>query len=126
MKIEEQHTDEIEIGALIGRVEALRTAGYRLVQIHCTKMDDRLEINYSFDLNYDFQNLRINVGIETEIPSISGMYWGSFVFENEMHDLFGVQVKGMNIDFHGNFIRTAVRYPFRDQVFRGEGPCQEK
>ncbi|MBP1927511.1 ech hydrogenase subunit D [Methanolinea mesophila] len=126
MKIEEQNTADIELGALIGRVEALKEAGFRLVQIHCTKLDDRLEINYSFDRNYEFQNLRINVGIETEIPSISGMYWGSFAYENEMHDLFGVQVKGMNIDFHGTFIRTAKKYPFREPEFRGEGPCQER
>jgi ech hydrogenase subunit D len=54
------------------------------------------------------------------------MYWGAFIYENEMHDLFGVAVKGMNVDFSGNFIRTSVPYPFRNLTFRGEGPCQEK
>jgi len=40
------------------------------------------------------------------------MYWNSFIYENEMHDLFGIPVRGMNIDFKGTFIRTAVKYPF--------------
>ena len=29
------------------------------------------------------------------------MYWNAFIYENEMHDLFGIQVRGMNIDFKG-------------------------
>ena len=40
------------------------------------------------------------------------MYWGAFIYENEMHDLFGIPVRGMNIDYKGTLIRTAVRYPF--------------
>jgi ech hydrogenase subunit D len=40
------------------------------------------------------------------------MYWNAFIYENEMHDLFGIQVRGMNIDFKGTLIRTAVKHPF--------------
>ncbi len=29
-----------------------------------------------------------------------------------MHDLFGVQVAGMAVDFKGNFYKTAVKFPF--------------
>jgi ech hydrogenase subunit D len=112
MTMENQTTTNIEVGRLIGCVERFRNDGYRLVQIGCTKAGDLYEINYSFDKDYHFENIRIIVSQDTEIPSISGMYWNSFIYENEMHDLFGIQVRGMNIDFKGTLIRTAVKFPF--------------
>lgn len=126
MKIEEQTTIVIGVEHLIGRVEQFRKGGYRLVQLNCSKIGEQFEINYCFEREYRFENIRIVIDFETEVPSISGMYWGAFVYENEMHDLYGVAVKGMNIDFQGNFIRTSVQYPFRNPSFQGEGPCQEK
>ena len=80
--------------------------------MNATRTETGFEINYSFDKDYHFENIRITIPGNTEVPSISGMYWNSFVYENEMHDLFGIQVRGMNIDFKGTFIRTAVKYPF--------------
>nr|ARX76859.1 NADH:ubiquinone oxidoreductase 27 kD subunit [uncultured archaeon] len=123
MKIEEQTTTPIDVGKLIGRVEQFRSGGYRLVQINATKVGDLYEINYSFDKEYKFENIRITIPIEMEVPSISGMYWGAFVYENEMHDLFGIQVKGINIDYKGNLIKTTIRYPFgAGAVIKGEKP----
>ncbi|AGB01238.1 NADH-quinone oxidoreductase subunit C [Methanoregula formicica] len=118
---QEQTIIPIDVGRLIGSVEQFRNEGYRLAQIGCTKVgDNSFEINYSFDKDYVLQNLRITVTAETEVPSITGMYWGAFVYENEMHDLFGIQVKGINIDFKGTFIKTAIRYPFGVSVAKEE------
>jgi ech hydrogenase subunit D len=123
MKIEEQTTTPIDVGKLIGRVEQFRSGGYRLVQINATKVGDLYETNYSFDKDYKFENIRITIPIEMEVPSISGMYWGAFVYENEMHDLFGIQVKGINIDYKGNLIKTTIRYPFgAGAVVKGDKP----
>jgi ech hydrogenase subunit D len=33
------------------------------------------------------------------------------LYENEIHDLFGVPVDGLAIDFKGNFYKTAVKFP---------------
>jgi ech hydrogenase subunit D len=112
MTPEIQETIHVEVGNLIGKVEEFRDGGFRLVQINCSKVGDVYEINYSFDKDYVFKNLRIIVTADTEIPSISGMYWGAFIYENEMHDLFGIRVKGMNIDFKGHLFTTAVKFPF--------------
>jgi len=125
MNTENNTTTNIEVGQLIGCVERFRNKGYRLVQIGCTKAGDLYEINYSFDKDYHFENIRISVLQDTEIPSISGMYWNSFIYENEMHDLFGIQVRGMNIDFKGTLFRTAVKFPFRQPpvtVTKGDKP----
>lgn len=123
MKIEEQTTTLIDVGNLIGRVEQFKNEGYRLVQINASKIGDVYELNYSFDKDYSFQNLRITVTTETEVPSISGMYWGAFVYENEMHDLFGIQVRGINIDYKGHLIKTTIKFPFgAGAVVKGEKP----
>lgn len=126
MTIEDQQTKEIDLSTLIGQVETFKNEGYRLVQIHCTRIEENFEINYSFDKDFLFRNVRILVPMDTEVPSVSGIFWGAFIYENEMHDLFGVKVRGMNVDFKGNLIRTSVPYPFRDPVFKGEGPCHER
>ena len=122
MTIEEQSTSTVEIGKLIGSVEEFRNQGFRLVQINCTTVGDLYEINYTFDKNYAFRNIRVTVAPETEIPSITGMYWGAFIYENEMHDLFGVKVRGMNLDFKGTLIRTTVKNPFGIGSAKGEKP----
>ncbi|WP_332450802.1 NADH-quinone oxidoreductase subunit C [Methanoculleus sp.] len=109
---EEQTIINVALEDLTREVEALQTGGYRLVQIGCTDIGGAYEVNYSFDRDYQYRNLRLTVGPETEVPSISGLYWGAFVYENEMHDLFGIPVVGINIDFKGTFIKTKEKYPF--------------
>jgi len=122
MTIGLQTTKPVEVSRLIGEVETLKNAGYRLSAISCVKVGEVYEINYSFDKEYELENLRITVAAETEVPSITGMYWGAFVYENEMHDLFGIQVRGMNIDFKGTFIKTAIKYPFSVTTVKGDKP----
>ena len=121
---EEQTTTSVALENLLKEVGGLQADGYRLVQIGCTDVGGAYEINYSFDKGYQFRNLRLTVGPETEVPSISGLYWGAFVYENEVHDLFGIPVTGINIDFKGTFIRTATKYPFSVTRRGGDDPCQ--
>jgi ech hydrogenase subunit D len=121
---EEQTTTSVALENLLKEVGGLQADGYRLVQIGCTDVGGAYEINYSFDKGYQFRNLRLTVGPETEVPSISGLYWGAFVYENELHDLFGIPVTGINIDFKGTFIRTATKYPFSVTRRGGDDPCQ--
>jgi len=71
-----QQTTIVEPLHLLGKVEEFRKQGFRLVQMHCTKVGDIYEINYSFDLNYEFRNIRVITDGKTEIPSISGIYGG--------------------------------------------------
>jgi ech hydrogenase subunit D len=120
---EEQTTTSVALEDLVGEVGRLHDGGYRLVQIGCTDIGGSYEINYSFDKDYQFKNLRLTVGPEAEVPSISGIYWGAFVYENEMHDLFGIPVTGINIDFQGTFIKTAEKYPF-SVTRRGGDRCR--
>ena len=101
----------IDTNELLAKTEGFFRDGYRLVQIGCSRFEN-YEINYSFDKNYQMVNLRLNIPVETEVPSISTIYWGAFVYENEIHDLFGVNVSGLNVNYQGTFYKTAIEQPF--------------
>ena len=83
------------------------------MQISATQLPGSIELTYSFDLNSQLSNLRLSLpGEAPHLPSISSVYLCAVLYENEIHDLFGVQVAGMAIDFKGKFYRTAIKYPF--------------
>jgi len=122
--IEEQKLINIEVKELQERVKEFYGQGFRLVQICCTKLAEGLELNYSFDKNFEFINLRINLAVaNVEVPSVSNIYWNAFLYENELHDLFGINIKNMAIDYKGSFYRTAVKWPFNPPLdtAKGEG-----
>jgi ech hydrogenase subunit D len=111
--IEEQKTINIPATDLPKRVEEFYADGFRLVQVSCTKLADAWEMNYSFGKDFKFVNLRFALAsIESEIPSVSDIYWSAFLYENEIADLFGLKFKNMAIDYKGNFYRTRVKQPF--------------
>lgn len=126
MKTEEQTTEVIEVPTLQQRAKEMLDRGYRLVQIGCTNTGEAYEINYSFDRDYHFVNLRIIISPETELASISGSYPGAFVYENEIHDLFGITVTGMNIDFKGTLYKTSIPHPFGITIQKKDESCQKE
>ena len=98
---------------LLERVEAMRRDGYRLVQIGATRLPEHVELLYSFDRDGRLHNLRLQLaGFGVPVPSISSIYWCAFLYENEIHDLFNVQVEGIAVDFHGTLYKTAIAFPF--------------
>jgi len=110
--MEPQTIVPISVGEVVQKAEQAKKDGNRLVQIGCTKIGDDFEIIYVYDKDYRLTNYRITVKQDTEVPSISAVYFGAFVYENEIHDLYGIRVKGINIDFAGTFYKTAVKHPF--------------
>jgi len=111
---------------LLGRVAHLFAEGYRLVQVGCTTLPSAYELNYSFDKDYHFQNLRITVAPGEEVPSISVIYPNAFLYENEIHDLFGVVIKNINIDYRGTLYRTTIKVPFSVENIKFSEPPKPK
>jgi ech hydrogenase subunit D len=102
----------VTVDQLTEKVKMYFEQGYRLVQIGATRTEG-FEINYSFDKAYEFINLKLTIAsAETEIPSVSGIYWSAFLYENEIHDLFGIRFGSMAVDYHGAFYKIAVKTPF--------------
>ena len=111
--IEKQKTTSIEVLELAEKAKMMHADKYRLVQIGCTKCPEVLEINYSFDRDYQFMNFRITLPLNGAlVPSVSGIYWSALLYENEIQDLYGVKFSDLVLDYKGTFYRTAVKYPF--------------
>jgi ech hydrogenase subunit D len=126
MTLNQQTTIPIGIDELVARTAQQKKDGCRLVQIGCTQIGDDFEINYVFDKDFVLTNLRITVKQDTVVPSVSSVYFGAFVYENEIHDLYGIAVAGINIDFKGHFYRTTIKNPFTVTITKEDTSCQNK
>lgn len=116
----------VGIDELLSHVQALKGVGARFVQMHAERCvdDGSYRLVYTFinvraarehiaqDGNYAIENLVVE-GIDRyqEIPSISSYYPAVFPFENEAHDLFGLAITDMQIDFKGFFYRVSTAEP---------------
>ncbi len=116
----------VGIDELPAHVQALKGAGARFVQMHAERNvdDGTYRLVYTFinvrvaqeqiaqDGSYAIENLVVE-GIDQyqEIPSISSYYPAVFPFENEAHDLFGLAITDMQIDFKGFFYQVSTAEP---------------
>lgn len=116
----------VAIDELLAHVQALKGAGAHFVQMHAERCvdDGSYRLVYTFinvraaqeqiarDGNYAIENLVVE-GIDQyqEIPSISSYYPAVFPFENEAHDLFGLAITDMQVDFNGFFYRVSTAEP---------------
>ena len=50
------------------------------------------------------------------VMSITSLYWYGFVWENEIHDLFGLDVRFIapDVDYGGHFYHLAQKTPWHD------------
>lgn len=99
--------------AIVDEVQKVSGEKYRLIQICATKLGDKYEILYTFGREYDTINLKLELEPDTELSSITKIYPCAYLYENEIHDLFGITVTQMNLDFHGGLYRTAIKTPFK-------------
>ena len=116
----------VGIDELLSHVQALKGVGARFVQMHTERNvdDGSYRLVYTFinvhaaqehiaqDGSYAIENLVVE-GIDQyqEIPSISSYYPAVFPFENEAHDLFGLAITDMQIDFKGFFYQVSTAEP---------------
>ncbi len=111
---------------LVGATAELFSQGYRFVHVCCTTLESSYELTYSFDKEYRLKNLRITVMPGEEVPSISVIYPNAFLYENEIHDLFGLDIRNIAVDYHGTLYRTSVKTPFRVGKVKVPVPPQPK
>lgn len=116
----------VGIDELLSHVQALKGVDARFVQMHAERNvdDGSYRLVYTFidvraaqeriaqDGSYAIENLVVE-GIDQyqEIPSISSYYPAVFPFENEAHDLFGLAITDMQIDFKGFFYQVSTAEP---------------
>ena len=105
---------ETTLGELVGAAQAYKGKGWRFAQCCASRNgDDAFELLYSYveDATNEVANLRVCVTSADEIPSVGGIFPAAFMFENEMHDLYGLTVVDMNLDYRGGFYHLHIPAP---------------
>ena len=108
---------EVRAEEVLGKVAELREQGCRLVQIMCSMVDEKFELTYNFDKKCELINVRCLVSQGQEMQSITEQFWYAFIWENEIHDLFGLKFQNIlaGVDFQGRFFRMASKFPWNPE-----------
>ena len=105
---------EITPDELLGEVMKFKNQKLRLSQICCAYSNEKIELSYSFanDDTNEYINLRLVIDKETEVCSITEFYPYAFLYENEMKELFGVNIEMINFDYNKKLYRLKDETPF--------------
>ena len=93
---------------LIDTCKEYKEKGYRLDQLlPKLERDNTITLIYTFVLDNEIVNFKIGgiIKNETVVPSVTELFIAAFVFENEAHELYGVNIEGNVLDFKGNFYK---------------------
>ncbi len=112
----DQHFEDLAIEDILAVAEREHAAHARFVQVLCINGEEGIDLVYSYQRpaseGFAVRNYRVRgVTSDTHVPSVTKFYLSAFPFENEAHDLFGVHVDGIAIDFHGGFYKVATDKP---------------
>jgi ech hydrogenase subunit D len=109
----------------LARVEEYHMGGWRLALINATSaMSTEEQPGGSFDVVWAFakdnafEYLREEIVPGDEVPSISNSFPAAFLYENEIRELFGINVTGLNVDLGGQLYKTAQKIPFSPSAIR--------
>lgn len=103
---------EVSIEGLPALAARMQAEGARFVQVLAVNTESGIDVQYTFMQDGCLNNFTIKgVRKEMPIPSITDRFIAAFVFENEIHDLFGLDIRNIAIDFKGHFYATAVKEP---------------
>ena len=107
--------EPVALADFVPEVLRFKMDGWRVVQICAARLPEGYELSYSFGKGYDMRTLRLTVGENEKIPSITQIYPGAFLQENEMAELFGVQVADIRQDYHHKLYRIEKETPFKEK-----------
>jgi len=111
----------------LARVEGYHEAGWRLALINATTImpgtDEGMEhgafdVAWAFARGAEFETIRERIMPGDEMPSISDSFAAAFLYENEIRELFGIDVTGIGLDLQGQLYKTATRVPFAPSAIR--------
>lgn len=100
-----------QVGAV---ARELHDKGYMFVNINATVAEGGCELLYVFRAPETASELLGKTALVENgatVASITDLYPAAFVFENEAHDLFGIDFEGISIDYSGNFYTLSGVYP---------------
>lgn len=105
---------DLPLEELLTRVQTLKHEGVRFVQMCAETTEQGIDLLYTFydETREHALNLCVyGIDAESRVPSIQGLYFAAFSYENETHDLYGVRFVNMKLDFGGHFFNLATSEP---------------
>ncbi|MDY6325079.1 MAG: NADH-quinone oxidoreductase subunit C [Catonella sp.] len=104
---------EIPKSELLVKAMEMKKAGMRLSQACAAYCNEKVELSYSFvnDRTYDLTTYRVITKVGEEIPSISEIVPAALFYENEMKELFGVNIKMISVDYDNKLYRIRQNAP---------------
>jgi hypothetical protein len=70
------------------------------------------EIAWGFVKDGTLETIREQIHAGDTVPSISEFFGAAFLYENEIRELFGINVTGIGVDLRGQLYKTATKVPF--------------
>ena len=101
------NSEKIGAEELLSTVSVLKYKGYRFVTASCAdNRDGTLDLYYHFDKDLELKNLALTVRRDEPVPSLTGLYLCAFLVENELKELFGLNIENIAIDYGGRMFLT--------------------
>ncbi len=92
---------EVTIDNIVGEVMNMKNDGQRFVTFSTyQEAEGKLGILYHFDKDLEDTHLRLVVDMDKPIPSVSGVFFGALLVENEIRDQWDVEFDGLVLDFN--------------------------
>lgn len=111
---------EATLEELHGLIASLKERDFTFVQICASTVEGGCDLLYALRdperTEPGMDGWIVNVPQGEHVPSITDLYPAAFVFENETHDLFGIDFDDISIDYHGHFYTVPVAYPMNPQT----------
>jgi NADPH-dependent glutamate synthase beta subunit-like oxidoreductase len=94
--------------ALVAEAQKMMDERARFSTASCVDLGDKFEIIYHFEPREypePLKNIRVKISKNDTLPSISNVYLCAALIENEIQELFNVQISGIVLDFQKRFLR---------------------
>ena len=100
-----QNLTVITANQLLGEAQNMMYDNYRFITSTCVDLGNgSFDVIYHFDKDLEIKNFRLTIKKEEEVPSISKIFFSALLVENEMKELFGLNVTNILVDYGGHFL----------------------
>lgn len=116
----------VAVDTLVAEAKRLREQGARMVTATGLDEGDHFDIIYHFALQARLHHLRLALPKAETVPSLSEVFPGAFLIENEMKELLGVRISGISIDYGGRLFLVEGRpeRPLEKQAPNGKAAAE--
>lgn len=95
---------EVNADNLLSQAALKKQQGFRFITMTCLNAGDGYDVLYHMEKDFALSTLRLHLKEGQDLPSITCVYLAAVLIENEIKDMFGLNVQGIAIDFHGRLL----------------------